>query len=150
MPSLSRRKLLTVLGSTGTAMMSGCSTLNQKSQKKPSTIGGIDVINFSKQRQIIHILIEKDGSKVYKRTKKVDGASGSQPSGAVFHGYPKEPAQYTISVWKDDGSRNDGQQIDFANYNSDCLSISVQIGDYNGTPPNSSLSILTSTNCASK
>ncbi len=144
--SPNRRSLLRTGGALGVGWLAGCSGLNKGTSASYPRLIDLSATNLDDEPHTFHVLIEVNGETVYRDSKSV-AAPKDELKAAVFTGYPTKPKPYEVYAWKDNKSKEDARTFDFAEYDSACLGLELQIGEYGSDSSNPHLAIYHTTNC---
>lgn len=146
MCSLSRRSVLHAGCVVGSFALSGCAGFLEQSASSSPELGELSAVNFDDRTHTVHVAIYLDGASVYRESKRLEAGASEEITSARFDGLSADLAPYVVYAWKGDQSREDAERLDFADFDADCLGLSIRIGQYGADLPNPHLSIYHTTN----
>ncbi len=109
--------------------LAGCTSILRTFQDDPRLVE-LGAFNFDPEEHVVYVLLIKEGEPVYwERLALGPYDSDADSDGGAFDGYPTESGPYVLYVWRDDQARTDWQRLDFREYDTSCLGVTVMIGD---------------------
>lgn len=138
MSTLSRRRLLNLVGGGAAVGLAGCSgggdgeDDGDAASSESLQLAELAVTNFESQPHTVHLVFLDGDDPVYWRSQAVAAAEEGVPQEAVLDGYPGAPAEQVLHVRLDDGAPSEWKRFDFAEVGSDCLGLNVRVGDFDG------------------
>lgn len=127
MPSITRRNTLQFSGAFLALGVAGCTEISPDSSEA-SRLAGLHVGNYDRESYIVHVLLVEDGEPAYWDKMEIEPVDEHRLGGGNFDGYPTDPGNYVLYVWRDDQSRSEWTQVDFDNHDRSCLDLTILIG----------------------
>lgn len=140
----SRRRVLAAAASLPAVGAAGCLAGDPAVTPR---FGGLSVLNYDPEPYTVHVVVLEGGSPVYWASERATAATAREdPGGAVFEGYPTDPGEYVLHARLAGQPRDEWVEIDFAEFDAECLTVRLQIGEFAGGAERGELSLWRSTN----
>jgi hypothetical protein len=135
--------LLGALGAASTVGIAGCLVGDEPVTPR---FGGLTVLNHDPREYLVHVVVLEDDAPVYWATERATAATDTSTGGAVFEGYPTDPGEYVLHARLAGQPRDEWVEIDFAEFEVECLTVSLQIGEFGNSDERGDLSLWRSAN----
>lgn len=144
MSSFTRRKALQFSGVCLALGVAGCTETGWNTSEE-SRLAELHVGNWDSESYTVYVLLVEDDEPVYWDMMEVEPADGSHLGSGEFDGFPTDPGDYVLYVWRDDQSRSEWTQLDFNELDRSCLNLTIFIGQRGRSA--GEISIISSTRC---
>ncbi|SIR80331.1 hypothetical protein SAMN05421858_3818 [Haladaptatus litoreus] len=102
-------------------------------------------MNFDDEPHTVHVLLYKDGETAYRKSLRLEAGRSDDPSESKFGDYPAESGADVLYAWRDDQSEEQRRELDFSEYETECIGFKVLVGNIDEPTPR--VSIWQTTNC---
>lgn len=143
MASWARRRLLASLGTASVVATAGCLAGDASS---PPRFSRLTAVNHDPRAYTVRVVVLAGEEPVYWAAEQATAATATTAGGAVFDGYPTTPGEYVLHARLADRPRDEWVALDFADFDTECLAVSLSIGEHRTDDSDGELSLWYSTN----
>jgi len=131
MVRLPRRKVLQLSGGGLLGAISGCTALSQEPAGEPD-LSYIRAGNGDPVAHTLHVLILDRTDPVYSASLTVPASESGSPGGTHFADFPTHVGDHLLYVWRDSQPPSKWHEMDFREYDDECIGLVILIGELHG------------------